>query len=285
MTFSIRPIEGKSAGLGFKAWEKKVARAYSKQIDTRFRRLKYTAKRRHIPVELSFNEYAELISKSCYFCNGPLEESGGGLDRLDNEKGYVTGNSVPCCGYCNAIKSDLTLDQLRFFLSSILNHWLGFSLATSGKDCSYYRVETETDRVEKLKNKFFWLVDKEKSKWFGNQVATKEEDFKRLTSSEYKYKRLRQMAREQDLECLLTLEEYKKVVENPCYYCGGVLCTVGYSLDRIDNEQGYTLANVRPCCKRCNMSKSNSTEDEFKDKILSIYHNWINPPTDITVQK
>jgi len=31
---------------------------------------------------------------------------GFGIDRIDNSKGYIEGNMVPCCKICNWMKSD-----------------------------------------------------------------------------------------------------------------------------------------------------------------------------------
>ena len=54
---------------------------------------------------ISLPDYFELISQRCHYRNHPLGVSNGvGLDRIDNSKGYVIGNVVPCCGNCNRIK-------------------------------------------------------------------------------------------------------------------------------------------------------------------------------------
>ena len=39
-----------------------------------------------------------------------------GVDRIDNKKGYVTGNVTPACRYCNSAKNDR---KLKYFL-----HWV-----------------------------------------------------------------------------------------------------------------------------------------------------------------
>jgi hypothetical protein len=51
----------------------------------------------------------------------------------------------------------------------------------------------------------------------------------------------------------LTKEQYYNVIkDNTCYYCSGTLGNKGYSLDRIDNNLGYEVNNILPCCKNCN---------------------------------
>lgn len=34
-----------------------------------------------------------------------------GIDRIDSNDGYVQGNVVPCCKYCNMAKMDRTQDE------------------------------------------------------------------------------------------------------------------------------------------------------------------------------
>jgi len=56
---------------------------------------------------LSKEEYLDLISKPCYYCNLTNDvEVGVGLDRIDNSKGYITGNCLSCCALCNMTRGD-----------------------------------------------------------------------------------------------------------------------------------------------------------------------------------
>src|SRR6266478_407202 len=48
---------------------------------------------------------------------------------------------------------------------------------------------------------------------------------------------------------------YLSLIELPCYYCGSALSSTGCGLDRQDNERGYEIGNVVPCCKDCNFKK------------------------------
>jgi hypothetical protein len=45
-----------------------------------------------------------------------------GLDRVDSSKGYVHGNVVPCCGECNLLKNDGTLDEFFAHVERIQSH-------------------------------------------------------------------------------------------------------------------------------------------------------------------
>jgi hypothetical protein len=45
-----------------------------------------------------------------------------GLDRIDSSLGYTYGNVVPCCGECNGMKSNHSLDQFFVLLERIRAH-------------------------------------------------------------------------------------------------------------------------------------------------------------------
>jgi len=83
-------------------------------------------------------------------------------------------------------------------------------------------------------------------------------------------------------EWRLTSAQSKELFQQDCYYCGrkpqqqsrqkgcnGVFVYNG--LDRLDNGLGYTLENVVPCCKLCNLAKRTSTVGEFKAWIKQVY--------------
>lgn len=82
---------------------------------------------------------------------------------------------------------------------------------------------------------------------------------------------------------VLTEEQFKEITQQPCYYCGAKPnnranrkdCNGMYiynGIDRIDNNRGYTIDNVVPCCKICNLAKGQLTIQEFKNWINQIYH-------------
>lgn len=85
----------------------------------------------------------------------------------------------------------------------------------------------------------------------------------------------------------LSFSDFKEIIKKPCIYCG-----IGYSMqrkdiirgrvfsdvvlkyngiDRVDNNQGYTLKNSAPCCSTCNMAKRTMPKDEFISWIKRIY--------------
>ncbi len=63
----------------------------------------------------------------------------------------------------------------------------------------------------------------------------------------------------------LTLEDYRSLVIQPCFYCGLANESDTCGLDRLDNKQGYHKHNVVSCCTECNMVRNNIfTPEEMK---------------------
>lgn len=71
----------------------------------------------------------------------------------------------------------------------------------------------------------------------------------------------RKAAFKRGYEFELTLEQYKELCEQPCYYCGAEPeahrhdALVRNGIDRFDNTKGYSLDNCVPCCHMCNWMK------------------------------
>lgn len=81
-------------------------------------------KKRKIEWSLTFEEYKNLISMSCYYCDNKLGEPvkrSTGLDRLDSNKGYEISNVVSCCYVCNCIKNMfLTPEETQAAVQTVL---------------------------------------------------------------------------------------------------------------------------------------------------------------------
>lgn len=88
----------------------------------------------------------------------------------------------------------------------------------------------------------------------------------------------------------LSLEEFKKITSERCYYCGTEPISIAKTtwnikdskkldhtvyryngIDRIDSSKGYEKNNIVPCCKWCNIAKANRTLADFKKHIFKIY--------------
>jgi hypothetical protein len=70
--------------------------------------------------EISLEIFTILISQQCHYCGGPLNPTGCGLDRKDNNEGYKEINVVPCCRQCNIVKNSFfTYDEMNLLAPAL----------------------------------------------------------------------------------------------------------------------------------------------------------------------
>lgn len=111
--------------------------------------------------------------------------------------------------------------------------------------------------------------------------SKKELGFANFNALFLKYKAL---ARKHKRKFELTKKQFKEITQQDCYYCGGkpknIMDTKRFNgeyvyngIDRIDNNKGYIIGNIVPCCFVCNVAKSNKTIKEFKNWIEKVYDN------------
>lgn len=79
-----------------------------------------SARRRKIDFSLTKESIKNFWQKSCRYCGKSIERLG--IDRVDNNRGYVEGNMVPCCSTCNTMKSDMTLEEFYAHVRRIIDH-------------------------------------------------------------------------------------------------------------------------------------------------------------------
>lgn len=108
-----------------------------------------------------------------------------------------------------------------------------------------------------------------------------------LPDNQHAFKRLmncyKQNAKKRGYQFNLTVDEFKYLVKQPCYYCKAEPevryqnCTVdpilANGVDRRDNTIDYNFENCVPSCKVCNMAKGILTMPEFKAWIERVYNN------------
>lgn len=85
----------------------------------RFIFLRNNAKDRNLNWTITEDEWNVLWGKPCTYCADPLPVLG--LDRVDNLKGYMINNVVPCCKLCNQAKMDLTVSDFKNHIVKIYN--------------------------------------------------------------------------------------------------------------------------------------------------------------------
>lgn len=102
-----------------------------------FAKYKAGAKKRGIVFELAFDGFITLCQSACDYCGASPSQSvkrrasyehfhgdfiHNGIDRVDNNQGYVVGNCVACCSICNVMKNTLTKSQFLEHVKRIHEH-------------------------------------------------------------------------------------------------------------------------------------------------------------------
>lgn len=106
--------------------------------------------------------------------------------------------------------------------------------------------------------------------------AHKQQVRERSSAPSIRFSGLKTRAKRRGLACTILFEDYKKLILQPCFYCGKKLQRFGIGLDRIDSLKGYTKKNVAPCCPICNTIKWDLTMREFISHIKLIYKRFKN---------
>lgn len=93
---------------------------FEERVIAKWQSLQENAERRGKDFSLSLMSVANLLkTKRCYYTGRPItffREEGcepASVDRVDNAKGYITGNVVACSSRVNAAKNDLSIDELK----------------------------------------------------------------------------------------------------------------------------------------------------------------------------
>lgn len=77
-----------------------------------------------------------------------------------------------------------------------------------------------------------------------------------------------QSSKHRNIRFDLTIDEYKSIAQNPCYYCGTVNEKRGFNgVDRVDNSLGYNMDNCVACCSMCNFIKGSLHHDIFLRRV------------------
>ena len=96
---------------------------------------KASAKQRNLPFDLDHAAIRRLITASCFYCGiepyrcWNIRRQAGidtlkcnGIDRIENERGYVLDNVVPCCPRCNYAKRDMSLQEFAAWALKLSKH-------------------------------------------------------------------------------------------------------------------------------------------------------------------
>lgn len=82
------------------------------------------AKARNIPLSITRDEYDVLVNNPCWYCGSVIGNTSYGIDRINNNFGYVPSNCRPCCTPCNLAKRAMTEQEFRTWVSRIYTNWI-----------------------------------------------------------------------------------------------------------------------------------------------------------------
>ena len=100
---------------------KDCKKSYRQSAKGLFKGFLSDAKRRKLPVDITFEQYSYLRATNCFYCYGALPTQGSALDRLDNDYGYYIHNVVPCCTACNRIRgNNLSVIETAIAIQAVL---------------------------------------------------------------------------------------------------------------------------------------------------------------------
>jgi hypothetical protein len=92
---------------------------------------RFQAEKRNLEFSLTKEDFARLTSGDCFYCGDApkqtIQSKNGvyiynGIDRLENDLGYVNHNSVSCCGPCNLMKRMMSIQDFVARCQRIVAH-------------------------------------------------------------------------------------------------------------------------------------------------------------------
>lgn len=183
---------------------------------------------------LTQEEFESIVTQPCYYCGFYSNYKFIGIDRIDNNKGYIYDNCIPSCKMCNMMKHT---DHPNAFLDKV-------SLI-----CTYRQVPTSIRNPSEVL-------------WANYLTHGKSNSY-----NEYKYV----AEKKRNIQFLLSMMQYDKLINGECYLCGiNPMNGHNNGVDRVDNTGNYTFDNCRSCCNHCNKMKRDYSYDDFIRKCIQI---------------
>lgn len=218
---------------------------------------------------LSISEFMEHWQVPCHYCG--IEIKTCGLDRIDSSTGYHKHNVVSSCYECNYSKMDKSpscfLSQTNLLYNNIEHikniKLIGYPINIS--DCFICGLPHSDHQIKCVKNRSpIPLPD--------DPISREVELAKRISirrlRPRHKYSMYKSGAKKRCLKFDISKEQFFSMWKKPCSYCLGSIEMIG--VDRVNNDIGYHIGNVTPCCETCNRMKMDRSLPEFIEWIERI---------------
>ena len=230
-----------------------------------FIRYKNNDLKKELDFDLSLDDLLKISKMNCFYCgkepsnktnafkhkeNKPNKaskfalENGNfiynGLDRIDNNKGHIKNNIVPCCKLCNQAKSSYNQSE---FINKIKNIIVRDFVALNYTILS---LPTNKYLLNTIKDAFKGSYTKP-----GDTISI--EEFYSISQLPCYYCNIKFFNKKNSN--IKTNTFLKEAEEQGWFYYNG--------LDRVDSKLTHTINNCVPCCGFCNWAKSNQTYNDF----------------------
>lgn len=84
----------------------------------------------------------------------------------------------------------------------------------------------------------------------------------------YYFAQYQHSAKKRNIFWELTFEQFMIFWQKPCFYCKANIISIG--IDRVDNDKGYEIDNLVPCCYLCNRMKMDLPQIDFIVRCIKI---------------
>lgn len=196
---------------------------------------KKSAKSREIELQITFEEYYEIVKNPCYYCGDLRERGFNGLDRINSMGHYTLDNVVSCCTMCNYMKN--ALDITTFYHR--IQHILRYNGMIDAPEAVYPEAFSNHTKI-RYNSSVYGAKER------NLEITISNEDFDKIVSR----------------ECYICGKQNESGVHQN-------------GIDRFDSSVGYILENCRPCCGGCNRMKYAYSYTDFMNKLLQIHNHFV----------
>ena len=164
------------------------------------------------------------------------------------------------CHYCNIIQERgfNGIDRLDSNTGYVIDNCVSCC-----KTCNYMKCSLSADVFLKRIEHILTYNKKINGRYFSEEFC----DTDAASYTQYKTR-----ACNKSLPFEITKDEYVELIKGNCYLCGRKSYEKHKNgIDRVNNNLGYTMSNVKSCCGSCNHIKKDLELDELFSKMTEIF--------------